>query len=161
MELKLWSSDLFAVTPLPPHLPRPRPPLPKPPPVSPAPFPPPPPSSSAPPHPAALPPPPDPPPSPRPPRPPLPPAPPPRPRATFQMPRMVSPVPFQPRRFQSAAQHYLAGRPPYAERLIALVAERCRLRGTDRLLDLGCGPGQIAIAFAPLVGAVVAIDPEP
>lgn len=74
---------------------------------------------------------------------------------------MVALVPFQPRRFQSAAQHYLAGRPPYAEHLIALVAERCRLRRTDRLLDLGCGPGQLAVAFAPLVGAVVAIDPEP
>src|SRR5262249_46479804 len=36
-----------------------------------------------------------------------------------------------------------------------------RLRRTDRLLDLGCGPGQLAIAFAPLVGSVVAIDPEP
>jgi SAM-dependent methyltransferase len=77
------------------------------------------------------------------------------------MARMVAPTPFQPRRFQSAAQHYLAGRPPYAERLIALVAERCRLRRTDRVLDLGCGPGQLAIAFAPLVRAVVAIDPEP
>ena len=82
-------------------------------------------------------------------------------RAAPQMLRMVTPVPFQPRRFQSAAQHYLAGRPPYAERLIALVAERCRLRRADRLLDLGCGPGQLAVAFAPLVGTVVAIDPEP
>lgn len=77
------------------------------------------------------------------------------------MPHMVVPVPFQPRRFQSAAQHYLAGRPPYAERLIALVAERCRLRRNHRLLDLGCGPGQLAVAFAPLVGRVLAIDPEP
>jgi SAM-dependent methyltransferase len=75
--------------------------------------------------------------------------------------QMIAPVPFQPRRFQSAAQHYLAGRPPYAGRLITLVAERCRLRRTDRLLDLGCGPGQLAIAFAPLVGSVLAIDPEP
>jgi len=74
---------------------------------------------------------------------------------------MIAPVPFQPRRFQSAAQHYLGGRPPYADRLIALVAEHCRLRRTDRLLDLGCGPGLLAIAFAPLVGGVLAIDPEP
>lgn len=74
---------------------------------------------------------------------------------------MIAPVPFQPRRFQSAAQHYLAGRPPYADHLITLVAARCGLRRTDRLLDLGCGPGQLAIAFAPLVGSVLAIDPEP
>src|SRR5262249_19081597 len=30
-----------------------------------------------------------------------------------------------------------------------------------RVLDLGCGPGQIAVALAPHVGAVTAVDPEP
>jgi ubiquinone/menaquinone biosynthesis C-methylase UbiE len=30
-----------------------------------------------------------------------------------------------------------------------------------RLLDLGCGPGQLARAFAPKVGSVLGIDPEP
>ena len=68
---------------------------------------------------------------------------------------------FQPHRFRTAARHYLAGRPPYAPRLIRLVAELLGLRGKDRLLDLGCGPGLLAGAFAPLVGEVVAIDPEP
>jgi SAM-dependent methyltransferase len=29
------------------------------------------------------------------------------------------------------------------------------------VLDLGCGPGQLALAFAPLVGQVVGVDPEP
>ena len=68
---------------------------------------------------------------------------------------------FQPHRFRTAARHYLAGRPPYAPRLIRLVAELLPLRGRDRLLDLGCGPGVLAGAFAPLVEEVVAIDPEP
>jgi SAM-dependent methyltransferase len=31
----------------------------------------------------------------------------------------------------------------------------------DRLLDLGCGPGWLGVAFAPFVGTVVAMDPEP
>lgn len=74
---------------------------------------------------------------------------------------MLTTIPFEPHRFQSAAAHYLAGRPAYAPRLIRQVAERCGLRNTDRVLDLGCGPGQLAVAFAPLVGAVVAMDPEP
>ena len=74
---------------------------------------------------------------------------------------MLTTIPFEPHRFQSAAAHYLAGRPAYASRLIERVAERCGLRNTDRVLDLGCGPGQLAVAFAPLVGAVVAMDPEP
>ncbi|WP_316166927.1 MULTISPECIES: class I SAM-dependent methyltransferase [unclassified Bradyrhizobium] len=28
-------------------------------------------------------------------------------------------------------------------------------------MDLGCGPGWLGIAFAPLVGKVIGIDPEP
>jgi SAM-dependent methyltransferase len=65
------------------------------------------------------------------------------------------------RRFQSTAKHYLAGRPPYAPALIARVAQRCGLRRTHSVLDLGCGPGQLALAFSRFVGAVLAVDPEP
>lgn len=42
-----------------------------------------------------------------------------------------------------------------------MVKEHLHLSDTDRLLDLGCGPGWLAIAFAPFVGTVVAVDPEP
>lgn len=73
---------------------------------------------------------------------------------------MVQPLPFQPDRFRSAAAHYLAGRPAYAPRLIARVAERFGLGDTDRILDLGCGPGQLAAAFAPGVAEVLAVDPS-
>jgi SAM-dependent methyltransferase len=73
----------------------------------------------------------------------------------------IEPVPFDPRRFHTAAAHYLAGRPAYAPRLIRRVVELCGLRTADRLLDLGCGPGQLAIGFAPFVGEVIGIDPEP
>jgi SAM-dependent methyltransferase len=65
------------------------------------------------------------------------------------------------RRFRSAAEHYLVGRAPYPPALIAEISERLELRPTDRMLDLGCGPGPLAIAFAPRVGSVLAIDPEP
>jgi SAM-dependent methyltransferase len=64
-------------------------------------------------------------------------------------------------RFRDAAAHYAAGRPPYPPALISRVAEITRLRPTDRALDLGCGPGLLAIAFAPYVADVIAIDPEP
>jgi ubiquinone/menaquinone biosynthesis C-methylase UbiE len=70
-------------------------------------------------------------------------------------------IPFEPRRFQSAAASYLEGRPAYPAKLFRRVAELCRLDRTHRLLDLGCGPGQIAVALAPYVGHVVAVDPEP
>jgi SAM-dependent methyltransferase len=68
---------------------------------------------------------------------------------------------FQPRRFRTAAQHYLSGRPAYAPRLIHHVARFTSLTRDDRVLDLGCGPGMLAGAFAPLAGEVVAMDPEP
>ena len=65
------------------------------------------------------------------------------------------------RRFRSAAPHYLAGRVPYAPRLIRLVAQLTGLTRDDRVLDLGCGPGMLAGAFAHHAGEVVAMDPEP
>lgn len=74
---------------------------------------------------------------------------------------MIAPIPFDPARFRSAAAHYLQGRPAYAPALFADVATLCRLDGTGRLLDLGCGPGQLATAFRPFVAAAVGMDPEP
>jgi len=68
---------------------------------------------------------------------------------------------FQPRRFRAAAQHYLAGRPAYAPRLIRHVARLTGLTREHRVLDLGCGPGMLAGAFAPLAREVTAMDPEP
>jgi SAM-dependent methyltransferase len=65
------------------------------------------------------------------------------------------------RRFRSAAKYYLSGRPAYASLLIHRVVELCALNATHRILDLGCGPGQLAMAFAPFVREVVALDPEP
>jgi SAM-dependent methyltransferase len=69
-------------------------------------------------------------------------------------------MPFEPRRFRTAAAHYLDGRPAYAERLIQLVVRHCGLRPEHRVLDLGCGPGQLAKAFAPFAATVTGIDPE-
>src|SRR5262245_9200796 len=68
---------------------------------------------------------------------------------------------FATRRFQSAAAHYCAGRAPYPPALITRTAELLRLTPHDRVMDLGCGPAQLAVAFAPYVGSVLALDPEP
>ncbi len=67
---------------------------------------------------------------------------------------------LEPRRFASAAQHYLAGRPPYAKGLISRIAEELHLGAEDAVMDLGCGPGQLAMLFAPFVKSVLAIDPS-
>jgi SAM-dependent methyltransferase len=45
--------------------------------------------------------------------------------------------------------------------LIRRVAQHAGLDGSQRLLDLGCGPGQLSLAFASWVAQAVAVDPEP
>jgi SAM-dependent methyltransferase len=74
---------------------------------------------------------------------------------------MSDPIACKPGRFSSASAHYLAGRSAYAPALIRRVSEACGLRETHRVLDLGCGPGQLAIGFSYFAGEVVAADPEP
>jgi SAM-dependent methyltransferase len=70
-------------------------------------------------------------------------------------------IPFEPRRFATAAPHYLQGRPAYAAGLFRRVADLVGLGPRHAVLDLGCGPGQLAAGFALFAGAVVAMDPEP
>jgi SAM-dependent methyltransferase len=74
---------------------------------------------------------------------------------------MSAPIPFEKRRFRSAAGHYRKGRPAYAPALFDRVAARVGLTRDHAVLDLGCGPGQLALGFARFAGAVTAIDPEP
>jgi trans-aconitate methyltransferase len=74
---------------------------------------------------------------------------------------MIAPIPFEPARFRSAAAHYLQGRPTYAPALIEAVATLCGLNGAGQLLDLGCGPGQLAMAFRPYLAGALGMDPEP
>lgn len=68
---------------------------------------------------------------------------------------------FKERRFQSAADHYLVGRAPYPQALIERVVQSLALERSHRILDLGFGPAQLAVAFAPYVHDVLAMDPEP
>jgi SAM-dependent methyltransferase len=76
----------------------------------------------------------------------------------FAMPEDVF---LEPCRFTAAAKHYLAGRPAYAKGLISWVVKELRLGADDAVLDLGCGPGMLAMSFAPFAGSVLAIDPCP
>ncbi len=62
--------------------------------------------------------------------------------------------------FTGTAAYYSRFRPAYRESLLTLVSETFRLDGRGRLLDLGCGPGVLTIALAPMFEEVVAIDPN-
>lgn len=75
--------------------------------------------------------------------------------------RTPTPIPFEKRRFRTAAQHYLQGRQGYAPALFRRLLQLTETGPRSRILDLGCGPGQIAIALAPHTGEVTAVDPEP
>lgn len=66
-----------------------------------------------------------------------------------------------PHAFISAESHYARFRPWYPAELYALLAGRFALDGTQRALDLGCGPGTVALELAALVDLVVAVDPAP
>lgn len=62
--------------------------------------------------------------------------------------------------FAGAAAYYGRGRLPYAPGLAKALAEALRLDGQGRLLDVGCGPGTVALPLADLFGEVVGVDPD-
>ena len=63
--------------------------------------------------------------------------------------------------FHGTAAYYRTGRYPYAPGLAEALTTRLGLDGSGRLLDAGCGPGTVALAFARLFEAVVGLDPDP
>lgn len=65
------------------------------------------------------------------------------------------------RPFAEAAAFYAPFRPPYGDEAVDHICRELRLDRGSRVLDLGCGPGILAVAIAPRVGQVVALDPEP
>jgi ubiquinone/menaquinone biosynthesis C-methylase UbiE len=62
--------------------------------------------------------------------------------------------------FAGTAWYYARYRPTYPDAVIHLLAERFKLDKKSRLLDLGCGTGQIALKLAPHVCEIIAIDPQ-
>lgn len=63
--------------------------------------------------------------------------------------------------FAGTAWHYARYRPGYPDVFFADVVTRFRLDGTGRLLDLGCGTGQLTVPLAGHVTEALGVDPEP
>jgi len=64
-------------------------------------------------------------------------------------------------RFATTVPLYEKLRPPYPAEFFRNVAQRLHLGKEHALIDLGTGPGLLALGFAPYVGRIVGVDPEP
>jgi SAM-dependent methyltransferase len=64
-------------------------------------------------------------------------------------------------RFASTVPYYRRCRPPYPPEFFQRCARALQLNGSQALIDLGCGPGLLALGFAPYVRRVAGADPEP
>ncbi|MBF6600945.1 MAG: class I SAM-dependent methyltransferase [Dehalococcoidia bacterium] len=62
--------------------------------------------------------------------------------------------------FGGSARFYARGRLPYAAGLADAFARALALDGRGRLLDVGCGPGTVALQLVHLFEEVVGVDPD-
>ena len=62
--------------------------------------------------------------------------------------------------FAGTASYYDRFRAPYAPAALDFIVASFGLGEGMRVLDLGCGPGTLAIPLSRLVGEVVAVDPD-
>lgn len=62
--------------------------------------------------------------------------------------------------FAGTASYYARYRPPYPDEFFRHVVARFGLDGTGRLLDVGCGTGQLAIPFASHFADAAGLDPD-
>jgi ubiquinone/menaquinone biosynthesis C-methylase UbiE len=63
--------------------------------------------------------------------------------------------------FKGTAWYYARYRANYPDVFFDMLKNKFNLSKNDRVLDLGCGTGQIAIPICKYVQEVVAMDPEP
>ena len=73
----------------------------------------------------------------------------------------ATPTTFDPHRFQTTVPYYARYRLGYPDELIARIVQIAGLKPGDSVMDLGCGPGLVALPLARAGLKVTAIDPEP
>jgi SAM-dependent methyltransferase len=62
--------------------------------------------------------------------------------------------------YAGSAAHYVVGRVPYPRELGERIAAAVRLRGRERAIDVGCGPGSLTLLLAGFVEHIVGIDAD-
>jgi SAM-dependent methyltransferase len=68
---------------------------------------------------------------------------------------------WDPTLFAGTAKHYVKGRITYAPQTAERLAAALGLDGSGRLLDVGTGPGDVALILAPYFEKVIGVDPDP
>lgn len=62
--------------------------------------------------------------------------------------------------YRGSAEYYARGRLPYPPEIVDAFRDVLELDGRGRLLDVGCGPGSLALLLAPLFERVVGVDAD-
>jgi SAM-dependent methyltransferase len=68
---------------------------------------------------------------------------------------------YSPDLFRGTVEYYAAYRPRYPPVLIDAILDRLTLHEDDRLLDLACGTGEVALAFQHAFRDILAVDADP
>ena len=63
--------------------------------------------------------------------------------------------------FDGVAGLYDRARPGYPSETLAALVDRCRLDAASRLLEVGCGTGQLTRSLAPLGSSIRCLEPGP
>jgi SAM-dependent methyltransferase len=69
-------------------------------------------------------------------------------------------ITYDPTFYRGSAEHYLRGRPPYSRDLVSVLTRELDLDGSGQLLDVGCGPGVLAVELAGGFDTVIGLDPD-
>lgn len=67
---------------------------------------------------------------------------------------------YGPDLFKGTAVYYSEYRPQYPSSLIRFLIQKFSLNGEGRLLDLGCGTGQLALRFSDWFEEIIGVDTE-
>jgi ubiquinone/menaquinone biosynthesis C-methylase UbiE len=67
---------------------------------------------------------------------------------------------WDPKLYEGSAPYCARGRLPYPPEMAAALRDELALDGNGRLIDVGCGPGSVALLLAPLFAEVVRVDPD-